>query len=183
MILKISNKIRSKKGCRTLVPFAITFPIAVFGLVSTTMLITTITSRNLSYFKAIAFIVDYLAENNNKNKTDNSNQVTVISNPIYLWVPQYVFDTNHLFKDFYDKRSITTDKILLIVDRDFKKIMSGNDKDAEWTKGLYNDATNTIALIISGKIGYPKFDGVRYSHTISENTASEIIEIKTNDVD
>jgi Dolichyl-phosphate-mannose-protein mannosyltransferase len=184
-ILKISNKIRNKKRFRTLVPFAIIFLIAVFGLVSTTMLITTTTTtnRNLSYFEAIAFIVDYLPDNNNKNKMDNSNKVTVISNPIYLWIPQYIFDTNHQYKDFYDKGSMTTEKILLIVDRDFKKIMSGNNKDAEWTKGLYDDTTNTIAFIISGKIDYPKFDRVHDSDTISENTVSEIIEIRTNHVD
>jgi hypothetical protein len=180
MILEVSNKIRNKKGWKKLLPFAITFVIGLFGLLSTTMLITT--NLNFPYFDAITFIVDHLPDinnNNNKNGTDNSDRVTVISNPVYLWIPQYIFDKNHEFKSYDNKIPIATEKILLIVDEGFKNIMSRNDRHAEQLRSIYNDTTNTI-FVFFGKIDYPEVHGYPYSNSITESPVPEIIEIKTN---
>ena len=84
LIEDISNKIRIKKKVqKMLLPFILVSAIGIIGLINTTTLITT--NVNSSYFKAAAFVDQYL-----QNINRNSNKTTVIADPFFLWIPQYL---------------------------------------------------------------------------------------------
>ena len=75
-------------------PFAIISGIITFGLVSTTMLITT--NVNSTVYKTLAILVEKLP--NKDDDTNNTNPVTSVASPIYFPMPRHGFD-----KVFYEK--------------------------------------------------------------------------------
>src|SRR5919197_1805291 len=131
----LSNKISKKKIQKILFPFAITSGICIVGLINTTMLIAT--NVNFAYFKAAAFIVQYL-ENINNQRSVYNNRVTVIGDAFYLWIPQYIFQLHHAYKMYYDKTLYKTERVLLIVDPGLIKAMSRNDIAAKQIQKIYN---------------------------------------------
>jgi Dolichyl-phosphate-mannose-protein mannosyltransferase len=140
----LSNKISTKKIQKILFPFAITSGICIIGLINTTMLITT--NVNFSYFKAAAFIVQYLeGVNNHRSVYNNYNRVTVLGDAFYLWIPQYIFQLDHAYKMYYDKTPYKTEKVILIVDPGLINAMSRNDIAAKQIQKIYN-AHNKIIL-------------------------------------
>jgi hypothetical protein len=93
-------------------------------LTATTTLITT--NVNSSYFKASALLTQYLA---NIQTINGSNyELTVISDPFYLWIPQYVFNLKHEYVPFYMLVSIGNEKVLFLVDKSFLNGLSTNVK-------------------------------------------------------
>jgi hypothetical protein len=99
---------------KPLLPFIIISGVAIVELASITELM--ITSDNSPYFEATAFITNYLVQNDN-NKNVN---VIVISNPFYIWIPQYVFQLyNNLYLGYYEGISASPSykKVVLIVDQ------------------------------------------------------------------
>jgi hypothetical protein len=111
LIMSLANKIiaaSKKSSLQKILPIIILAPIAIFGLTSTAILITT--SDNSSYIKAIAFISQSLHNNNN-------DKVTIISNPFYLWIPEYVFHLDHEYIGYYDSGTpVKTKKVFSILD-------------------------------------------------------------------
>ena len=99
-------------------PFVVISAIGFFGLANTTMLITQ--NDTSPYFKAEAFLTKYLLYNSNE-------KITVISNPFYLWIPQYVFHLDHDYYGFLGVREINTKNLILIVDDDFRNLISFDD--------------------------------------------------------
>jgi hypothetical protein len=136
MIVNLSPRINYKK-IQQILPFAIISGIGIFGIVTTTMLITTnVTS---TYFKIYASLVQYLSNekvndhNNNKNVNDNNNIITMIgghwTRGLY-WIPKYVYNINLDFKKV-DKvndipLSVKGQKAILIVDNTIKRSLSDN---------------------------------------------------------
>jgi 4-amino-4-deoxy-L-arabinose transferase-like glycosyltransferase len=114
IIVNLSNKINYKKIVQQILPFVTILGIGIFGLVNTTILITS--SNNSSYFQAAAFVAQYLANNNNKDADNNYHKITVIANPFYLWIPEYVFHLDHDYIGYYDSTPIWTRKVLLVFD-------------------------------------------------------------------
>ena len=86
-------KIIKKYNLQQTLPFAIISGIIIFGLVSTTMLITT--NVNSSVYKALAVIVQKLP---NKDDTNSTTAVSLVASPIYFTMPRHGFD-----KAFYDR--------------------------------------------------------------------------------
>jgi hypothetical protein len=90
----IANLAR-KKGIKQILSFGIILAIGIFGLVSTSMLITA--NVTFSYFKAAEFIVQSLSA---RSGIDND-QVLVtggVGLASYTWIPLYVFGLNHDFR-------------------------------------------------------------------------------------
>ena len=69
-------------------PYAIISGIGLFGLLTTTMLITT--NVNSAVYKALAVIVQKLP--NKDDDTNNTNAVTLVASPIYFPMPRHGFD-------------------------------------------------------------------------------------------
>ncbi len=106
LIVGMSNSIK-KKAISQMLPYLIIFGIGVFGLVASTMLITEY--DNLSYFEATAFLSRYLH--------DSKESITVIGNPFYLWIPQFVFQLDHHdYLGFYDSRPADIRNVVSIAD-------------------------------------------------------------------
>jgi hypothetical protein len=106
MIVDMSNAIK-KKGIHRMLPHVVILGIGVFGLVASSMLI--VKYDNLSYFETTAFLSRYLH--------DSKDPITVIGNPFYLWIPQFVFHLDqHDYLGFYDSRPADIRNVVSITD-------------------------------------------------------------------
>ena len=106
LIVGMSNSIK-KKAISQMLSYLIISGIGIFGLIASTMLITEY--DNLSYFEATAFLSRYLH--------DSKESITVIGNPFYLWIPQFVFQLDHHdYLGFYDNRLADIENVVSVAD-------------------------------------------------------------------
>lgn len=136
--------------------------IAIFGLVSTTMLITTNITN--TQFQATAFTL----------KQVQSNDTTILAGPQYSWIFYYVFDKKNVEPDYSALLyyPVQTKKLLLIADPHFMiDIPRGRQ-----LQDIYN-ATNKIASFDGEVLDY---DHLKYPYTsMIENREASHIEIRT----
>ena len=135
---KISN---NKKIIQKMLPVIVVSGIGAFGLITTSLAI----SKNLtsSELGASAFISQQLP-----NSQDGICQyvicqrdVTLIGNPIYLWLPKYIYDKDYEQRTYYSSKQIETEKFILIEDNGFNRQMSGDDRKAQVLKEIYGKST------------------------------------------
>jgi hypothetical protein len=177
--------------------------IAIFGLVSTTMLIAT--NVNSSFFELVTFLSQYLPEykdpNNKKigrlclwcsipdtNLVDGTKNVSKNSKVTMIgtawifgtfWIPKYVYDKDNDFKGFFTKGSVKTKKVLIVADSDLLDAISVKNpqKHIRELKMLYNK-TNTIATFNEKR---PRFDANIYPYqSMSENRGIGKIDVRAN---
>jgi hypothetical protein len=162
MIYDIPSIVHIKRG-NIMISSIVIAGIVLFGIISTSILIST----NLSYvqLKTGSYISNELVSagsnsNGDKNKDrtslDTKNErakITVISGPIYSWVYKYVFDNPHTFSNVRDTQSIKTEKIILLVDPLYKRVVSKNEGEnqsqAARLSSIYN---NTDIAALFGKL-------------------------------
>jgi hypothetical protein len=145
MMIDLSNRIKNMK-VRKIIPFALISAIGIFGLVSTTMLITSnVTS---SYFKVYSFLVSYLASqigldnHNDLTDKDDDDKITMVGRhwtQSFYWIPKYVLDVNLDFKKINradDIKGSINDKerSLIIVDRSMRKSFSSGKEISSKTE-------------------------------------------------
>jgi hypothetical protein len=170
LIADLSKEIRNKK-LQQLLPFFVISAITIFGLTSITMLITT--DLNSSHFRAAAFVAQYLPYTDN-SETD---KITIISDPFYSWIPQYVLGKNHIYQGYYTKYPVLTQKVLLVVDWGFRYAMSTHDRQAERLQNIYCKTHPIVS--ISDNVS--KYDYNLYPYTIlAEHPAEQRIEVRIN---
>jgi hypothetical protein len=158
--ITIKKKNENEKNIHQTLQIIVILAIAIFGVVSTTQLISEKTDTNIPYFKASAFIVKYLQDNENKKLDNNNGKFTLISNPFYSWIPFYVFNLHYDSIDYYDSPvSVKTKKVLLVsdpvlisrlshnmVDKSIKKYLYGADKVLTIDANSYT--TNKVVIYI-----------------------------------
>lgn len=162
------NEISKKKFPQTL-SFIIIAGIAVFGLASTSLLITTNVS---SQYEAAAFAVQYV-QNENIN---NEDKIRVISSPVYSWIFNYVYHQPKVYADYRDLLfcPIQNEKVLLIYDDHFKS----NIGSGEPLQFVY-DNTVPIKKFSSGVLDY---DHTKYPFgSFYINHEGSEIEIRVSD--
>jgi hypothetical protein len=124
-LIVITSDLIQKKTVKHLLSFGVIFTIGIFGLVSTTMLITTnVTS---SYFKAAEFIARSLPTPNGYN----NNQVLVtggVGLASYTWIPQHILGLDHDFRMLHILFSVNpaqtnTTEAVFVVDKLFDNTM------------------------------------------------------------
>ena len=126
LIATMTNLI-NKKTVQQILSFGVISAIGIFGLISTSILITTnVTS---SYFKAEEFITRSLPT----HIEGNNNKVLVtggVGLATFTWIPMYILDMDHdfrmlhiLFSDSPTQPTKTT-KALFVVDRPFANTMT-----------------------------------------------------------
>ncbi len=162
----LSNKISKNEIQKISLPFVITSGICIVGFVSTIALVTN--NANFSSFKAAAFIVQYLENDNQRSIYNNNGRVSIIGDAFYLWIPQYVFHLDHDYKIYYDKTPYKTERALLIVDPGLINAMSRNDLAAKQIHKIY-DASNKINL-------------ATFQQNANKDTRISIYEYNANDV-
>jgi hypothetical protein len=154
MTIDLSNRIKNIK-VRKIIPFAIISAIGIFGLVSTTMLITSnVTS---SYFKVYSFLVSYVANQilhdnhvdlTGKAEDDKIAMVGRHWTQSFYWIPKYVFDVDLDFKKINkadDIKGSINDKerSLIIVDRSMRESLSSGNEISNKTE------TNTWSYFLT----------------------------------
>jgi predicted membrane-bound dolichyl-phosphate-mannose-protein mannosyltransferase len=135
--------------------------IGIFGVVSTSMLITT--NVTASQFEAVAFTLKQTQDNN----------TTILAGPQYSWIFQYVFEKKHVYLDYSDLLfyPVQTKKTLLIADPHFM-IDIGRGKQLQ---DIYN-STNKIATFDGNVLNY---DLSKYPYTsMAQNYEASHIEIR-----
>ena len=171
-------------------PYVLTAAVGIFGLVSTTALITT--NVNASYFNIDSLIVQHIPDNS---------KVTIIGSHWWiwnnLWVSQYIFHKNFDFIDpHFDpffKKAVESQNVLFISDRTFAQAISkdpfvitktSNGVDhIERIFTLYRN-THPIAYVIdsTGRYNNP----YQYPYTSlqvmvqNENRGQGLVQIRTN---
>ena len=102
MIVDVSNKIgRINRTVGHLLPLGVISGIAIFGLASTIMVITT--NINSSFFEVSAFVAQKLSENSTNigdgNTGNNANVLLLGRHPVwgFFWIPKYVLNENFDF--------------------------------------------------------------------------------------
>jgi hypothetical protein len=153
-------------------PFLIITIVGMFGLITSSILITT--SSNSSYFSAAAFLTKYLQDIIIINA--NNDKITVISDPFFLWMPQYIFHLNHEYVPFYMLVSINTDKVAYVIDKNFLDGLPAN----EIFKKFYDSYGAKKQQVF--KIGDPVNYGVKVE--LSEHTSdSRLLNSTANLID
>ncbi len=179
LIVYLSSRIDNKKLQR-LLPFAAIAAIGIFGLVSTTILITT--NVNTSYFQVYAFIAHHLPTLK-QNDYDSNDMVTMVGNHWiqgFSWIPKYVLGKDHVFKKFNTiGHPIKTEKVLLVIDKTMLRSISESNPDKQIAKikilynksktlGIFNDTAN-------------QYDRKTYPYTsMDENRGIGVLEIRAN---
>jgi len=193
LIFDLPGIIRLRKN-NTVISSVIVFAIVLFGLITTTILIST----NLSYIQleTAAYISNEIVSKNEDslNGTTNSNinsssigngttnDITVISSPVFSWLWKYVFNHDHSFSNVRDTQSIKTGKILIASDYTYRLVVnravSENETQVERLKNLY-DNSHRVVLFRELPSEYMKRD-YPFAGILSAKTGSLTTEIRTN---
>ena len=140
MIEKIGNNIANVR-LRNMLPYIRIAVIGIFGICSITMLITL--NMNSTYYQALAFVLSNLPDSNsNATSVSPADKVTLIGNPQYFWIPEFVFNKTFDAKNFYSKTPFKTDKYLMIIDSGFVRILNGDNSSR---LNLAYNATHNLA--------------------------------------
>jgi hypothetical protein len=157
MIYDLPFIIHIKKN-KTIISSTITAGIVVFGIISTSILIST----NLSYVQletasyianslySISSNFDYGSDVGTKFNNNTGDRVTIISGPIYSWVYKYAFGDQYAFSHIRDTQPITTEKIVLVVDPIYKRAVAKSDNENQTQAarliGIYNNSDVAVVF-------------------------------------
>ena len=128
LIVDLSNMIPLLR-LKQITPYIIISSIAIFGLVSTYLLISI--NVNSVVIETHSVLIEKLSESNNS--------VTLIGNPLYIWMPRHVFDITYDDRSYYSTRPLATQDYILISDSGQKKIQKEDSKRGNFQKQLFND--------------------------------------------
>jgi hypothetical protein len=126
LIVDLSNFIPISKIKNT-IPYAVVSVIAIIGLFSIFSLITI--DSNSVIIKTHAVLIQHLQKSNNT--------VTMIGNPLYVWMPRHVFDISYEDRSYYSTRPLNTPNFLVIDDSGYKKIIKETSKRGTFHKNLF----------------------------------------------
>jgi hypothetical protein len=193
-VKRFRDNIISKKKIQQILPFAIILIIGIFGLVNTTMLITT--NVNSVFFESFAFVAKYLPHANNND--NNSDVGLMVLSQRYFWILKYVF---HIDRDYdlswlLESPSPSAKKLTVIADQEF--LNSAYGSLAETDSPFYNsellrtikenrmiyNKTHMIAEF-SGNPANTAYDLDKYPYvsirdTWGENLGPRRVQIRTN---
>ena len=174
MIEKIGKNI-SNIRMRNMLPYIRIAVIGIFGICSITMLITL--NINTTYYQALAFVLTNLPDGHtNSSALNPANKVTLIGNPQYFWIPEFVFNKTFDAKNFYSKTPFKTDKYMMIIDSGFVKILKGDNTSR---LNLAYNATHNLARFEQNFTG--GIDLNKYPYTnLRLSPETRFIELRSN---
>jgi len=191
--IKFSERFGSV-SLQVIIPTAV---IVIFGLVCTSLLIST--NVNSSLFELVTFLDQILPHYNEKTSAltgsstytlssidtsspnKSKDKITMVGNHWIFgtfWVPKYVYGKDHDFKGFFTKGSVDTDNVVIVADRRLLDAVSSEspEKHIKELQTLYNNA-NTIAEFKERRTDYN--EGIYPYQSMSENRGIGRVEIKT----
>ena len=197
------KKVNNKKN-RRIITSTVILLIAIFGMLNTSLLITT--NVNSSYLEVYAFVVQHIVHNNYKDSNNdnkqineknsektpeyNDDRITLIGNlwtRAYYWIPKYVFDTDVeiilLHNSLSSPPTIHTEKILLKLDNHIRSSLHLKENpDSEylnWIKTL-NSSTSKIAVFTEKSPIFKDYNSYPYSGSMSHNRGIATTEFRAN---
>jgi hypothetical protein len=176
MIEKIGKNI-SNITLRNSLPYLRIAVIGIFGIYSITMLITL--NTNSTYYQALAFVISNLPDSNinlNSNSSKPGDKVTLIGNPQYFWIPEFVFNKTFDAKNYYSKTPFKTDKYLMIIDTGFLKILN---RDNSSRLNLAYNATHNLARFEQNFTGDADVNKYPYTN-LKLSPETRFIELRSN---
>lgn len=174
MIEKIGNNI-SNIRMRNMLPYIRIAAIGIFGVTSITMLITL--NTNSTYYQALAFVLSNLPDSNTNSTSINpADKVTLIGNPQYFWIPEFVFDKTFDAKNYYSKTPFKTDKYMMIIDSGFVRILNGDNSSR---LNLAYNATHNLARFEQNFTGGTDVNKYPFTN-LKLSPETRFIELRTN---
>lgn len=159
LLIAETSKIFRNQKIAKVVPYAIVGSVGLFGLVTTSMLLT----LNLTsfHYQVISVLVNQLQDSSTRRNEDstsisnnlagngnNSEQITVLGSNYWLWLPKYVFDNNQIndYKNYYNDGDIRTKNNLFVVNENFIYEMTRDNNTERNIEGLRALYVNSSAL-------------------------------------
>jgi Dolichyl-phosphate-mannose-protein mannosyltransferase len=132
-----------KKFQLRVIQYALISSIVLFALLNTSMLISL--ELNSNYYKALSFLVAQIPTrgDNAENRSDvknHNNELTIISSPEYLWIPQSIFNKSFDTHSYYSSKAIKADRFIMMIDDRFLSIL--DDTSTSRSK-IFNVAFNS----------------------------------------
>jgi dolichyl-phosphate-mannose-protein mannosyltransferase len=161
LINDLTSKARNVKRAN-IMKMGILVPLAIFGLISTTLLIAT--NMTSAQFEAAAYALA-IAD------ADTS----IIANPVYSWMFIYVFDQHNTFNDYLDVLyyPVSTEKIVVISDNHFENDLGMGEK----LKQLHSE-TRPVRTFEGDVLNY---NLQQYPYTsMHKNYEGSKVEVRTN---
>jgi hypothetical protein len=139
LIVDISKKVSGNNiVMQTMLPFVVISAIGTFGLLSTTMLITiNVNSASFNINSLVVQSLQYLRNSDNTHYSNYNNTPTIVGTDYaggFSWIPKYILDIDHQFVKFskpYLNKPVTSNKVLLVLDKDSIRSISDNNKGNE----------------------------------------------------
>lgn len=193
LIIAETSKIFRNQKVSKVVPYAIVGSVGLFGIITTSMLIT----LNLTsfHYQVISGLVNQLQDsssrrnegvsNNLAGNGNNNERITVLGSNYWLWVPKYVFDNNQIndYKNYYNDGDIRTKNNLFVVNENFIYDMTRDNNTERNIEGLRTLYVNSSALatIEEDKQMIPNWGNYPFSSLIDlDPKAATKVEIRVN---
>jgi hypothetical protein len=145
LIQGLTGKKPKNQVTQSIIRFAAISAIAIFGIISSTMLITT--NFSSSEFEAAAFVSSHLLNSSKESNSVNishDESVFLITSPIYSWIFKYVFDKDLVSSHIRAPVSLQVNKRILMADGVYQSFISKQDqedkKQFERIQYLYNNS-------------------------------------------
>ncbi|MGA8483655.1 MAG: hypothetical protein WB706_04585, partial [Nitrososphaeraceae archaeon] len=193
LLIAETSKIFHNRKIAKVVPYAIVGSVGLFGLITTSMLIT----LNLTsfHYQVISVLVNQLQEGSTRRNEDisynltrngyNNEGITVLGSNYWLWLPKYVFDNNQIndYKNYYNDGDIRTKNNLFVVNENFIYDMTrdnNTERNIESLRTLYVNSS-VLATIEEDKQMIPNQGNYPFSSLIDlDPKAPTKVEIRVN---
>jgi hypothetical protein len=168
LIIELSDRIPNIK-IRKITPYAVTSAITILGLV--TIIILFSIDANSSIIKAQAVAIHYMLKSNGT--------VTLISSPLYVWIPEQIFHINMDDRSFFSTKPLKTSDYVIISDNGHKKLMKEESRRGEIHKTLF--AGTHLIEIVNQDNPVKKYNIKIYPYTnLKPSPVSKQIDIRAN---
>jgi hypothetical protein len=109
-----------------------------------------IRGSNQNIFSAVTIFTDYLKKENNRiqeEPSEHKKTVTVIGDPFYLWIPQYVFNLDNFdYKTYSGDPLDASKRAILVVDQGLVRALSIDTETSKVLGKMYwSNNTKTLA--------------------------------------
>jgi hypothetical protein len=175
----INTKVGSKFLFSDFLTYGVILVIGIFGLLCTTMLVTTNISS--APFNATAFVAQYLStedRNIDDKNTDSSDEIVIVSNPTFSWMYKNAFDLKYTYTDAGGAGDIDNfEKAIVVIDNPLKRAMENGNagNPSEHSESLI-DFMHTIGFFEESS---PANRHREYPYTsMRQNFWSDSVEVK-----
>ena len=154
MIDEVTRSVIRRAFFKELIPLLV-----ILGLVTAEIAYiapSIIRGSNQNIYSTATILTDYLKEENNRIKEESCEHkktVTVIGDPSYLWIPQYVFNLDNLdYKTYSGDPLDASKRAILIADQGLVRALSVDTETSKVLEKMYS-SNNTKTIITYGDNG------------------------------